>query len=116
MTADREDPAISITEVDIPLAKMLYLLNFSVESGQGGDKAKFWRSIMGFSKPEELRQHLLSLVTVEQLEKTGQNSYGWRYSTVVELTGPSGATWRIRTGWIVLYGESVARFVTAFPD
>ncbi len=38
------------------------------------------------------------------------------YNAVVELTGPSGATWRVRTGWIVLYGESVARFVTAFPD
>ncbi|MFM9267839.1 hypothetical protein [Tychonema sp. BBK16] len=25
-------------------------------------------------------------------------------------------SWQIRTGWIVLFGEDIARFVTAFPQ
>lgn len=95
---------------------MLYLLNFRVESGQAGDKTRFWRGEMGFREPEEVRYHLLSVLSVDQLERTGQNNYGWRYNAVVALTGPSGATWHIRTGWIVLYGENIAHFVTAFPD
>ena len=107
---------LSITALEIPLAKMIYLLNFRVESGQSSDKAKFWRGELGFREPEELRRSLLSILSVDQLQQTGQNGYGWRYNAVVELTGPSGATWRVRTGWIVFYGESVARFVTAFPD
>lgn len=106
----------SITALEIPLAKMLYLLNFSTESGEGGDKTKFWRGQMGFAEPEELRSHLLSILSVDQLKRRGQNSYGWRYNGVIELIGPSGTTVRIRTVWIVLFGESVARFVTAFPD
>jgi hypothetical protein len=31
-----------------PLAKAEYLLNFQAEPGQGGDKRRFWREVMGF--------------------------------------------------------------------
>ena len=110
------EPPVVITALDIPLAKMLYLLNFRVEVGAASDKARFWRGEMGFQEAEELRRSLLMVLSVDQLQRTGQNSYGWRYNAVVELTGPSGVAWRVRTGWIVLFGESVARFVTAFPD
>ena len=107
---------VSITLLEIPLAKMVYLLNFRVDAGLSNDKTRFWRGQLGFREPEELRRALLSMLSIDQLEQTGQDSYGWRYNAVIVLTGPSGATWRVRTGWIVLHGESVARFVTAFPD
>ena len=110
-----EQPVL-ITALEIPLAKMIYLLNFRVDAGQRNDKTRFWRGQLGFQDPEELRRVLLSMLSVDQLQRTGQNSYGWRYNAVIALTGPSGATWRVRTGWVVLHGESVARFVTAFPD
>ena len=35
---------------------------------------------------------------------------------IIEVTGVSGISRRIRTVWIVLFDEDVARFVTAVPD
>jgi hypothetical protein len=42
--------------------------------------------------------------------------YGKRYRAYIEIVGRSGETRRIRTVWIVLTGEDIARFVTAVPD
>lgn len=98
------------------MAKAGYLLNFSTPAGQGGDKQNFWRNIMGFSTPEELRSAILSEVTLDQLQPQGQNAYGDLYRAYIQLTGPSSQTRRIRTVWIVLFGEEIARFVTAVPD
>ncbi|WP_397428447.1 DUF6883 domain-containing protein [Phormidesmis priestleyi] len=50
------------------------------------------------------------------MEASGQDDHGYRFQAVVFITGPSGVSWQIRTGWIVRYGEDVARFVTAFPE
>ncbi|MFM7788836.1 MAG: DUF6883 domain-containing protein, partial [Microcystis panniformis] len=41
--------------------------------------------------------------------------YGDRYRAYVKIRGASGQLHRIRTVWIVLTGEDVARFVTAVP-
>ncbi|MDX2240482.1 MAG: hypothetical protein NW224_07355 [Leptolyngbyaceae cyanobacterium bins.302] len=46
----------------------------------------------------------------------GPNDYGERYQAIVLIQGLSGVSWRVRTGWIVLSGEDVARFVTAVPE
>ncbi len=100
---------------EFPMAKAGYLLNFSTPAGQGGDKQNFWRNIMGFSTPEELRSAILSEVTLDQLQPQGQNAYGDLYRAYIQLTGPSGQTRRIRTVWIVRFGEEIARFVTAVP-
>jgi hypothetical protein len=37
-----------ISYFEFSLAKAEYLLNFQAEPGQGGDKRRFWRDIMGF--------------------------------------------------------------------
>jgi hypothetical protein len=42
--------------------------------------------------------------------------YGERYYMIITLPGVSGSSWQIRTCWIVLDGEDVAKFVTAFPE
>ena len=70
---------------------------------------------MGFDSPQALRAVLLAAMTVDQLRRTGQNDYGIRYEAIVSIAGPSGAVRQIRTGWIVLFGEDTARFVTAYP-
>jgi hypothetical protein len=44
------------------------------------------------------------------------NDYGDRYQAVIVITAPSGVSWQIRTGWIVLLDSDIARFVTAFPE
>ena len=39
-----------------------------------------------------------------------------RYQAVILITGSSGVSWQIRTGWIVLFDSDIARFVTAFSE
>lgn len=104
-----------ITRFEFPLAKAIYLLNRATEPGQGGDKRKFWREVMGFEEPEAIREAILAKVTLESLQLQDTTEYGNRYRAYIEITGPSGFLRRIRTVWIVLSNEEVARFVTAIP-
>lgn len=99
-----------------PIEKATYLFTRETAPQQGGDKQKFWRAVMGFDSPEAIRAAILAKVTVDLLEARGQDTYGYRFQAVVSMTGLSGVTWQVRTGWIVRYGEDVARFVTAIPE
>lgn len=99
---------------EIPLAKAQYL--FSRVDGKGGDKQKFWREIMGFTSPEDIREAILKEITLDLLESQNKNEFGQIYREYINLTGKSGLTRRIRTVWIVLFNENVAKLVTAFPD
>ena len=106
----------SATQFEFPLAKANYLLNRATEAGVGGDKRKFWREVMGFDNPEAIREAILESVSLEILQKQDTTEYGDRYRAYLKIRGPSGQLRRIRTVWIVLTGEDVARFVTAVPD
>lgn len=99
---------------EIPLAKAQYL--FSRGNSQGGDKQKFWRQIMGFSSPEAIKEAILKEVILDLLEFQNQNEFGQLYRAYINITSESGLTIRIRTIWIVLFNDSVAKLVTAFPD
>lgn len=101
---------------EFPIAKAQYLFNHGTEPGVGGDKRKFWQGVMGFESPGTIRQAIMTQISLELLQPAGQNDYGDRYQAVVIIPGPSGVRWRIRTGWIVLFGEDIARFVTAVPE
>jgi hypothetical protein len=105
----------SATHFEFPLAKANYLLNRASEAGVGGDKRKFWREVMGFENPETVREAILETVSLEILQKQDTTEYGDRYRAYLKIRGQSGQLRRIRTVWIVLTGESVARFVTAVP-
>jgi hypothetical protein len=102
--------------LELPINKAVYLFSRETEPGQGGDKQKFWRQVLGFESPEAIREAILARVTTDMLEAQGQNEYGHRFQAVVLITGPSGVSWRVRTGWIVRFGENIARFVTAIPE
>ena len=104
------------SRLEFPLPKAQYLLNYTARSGQGGDKRKFWRELMGFESPEAIREAVLAAVSTDMLQPQSQNPQGELYRVYIQLTGPSGLSRRIRTVWIVLYNEDVARFVTAVPD
>ncbi len=101
---------------EFPIAKAQYLLNRAAEPGEGGDKRKFWREVMGFDSLEAIREAILAAVTIDMLQPQSQNAQGELYRAYIQLTGPSGLSRRIRTVWIVLFNEDVARFVTAVPD
>lgn len=106
----------SATHFEFSLAKANYLLNRATEAGVGGDKRKFWREVMGFENPEAVREAILEKVSLEILQKQDTTEYGDRYRAYLKIRGQSRQLRRIRTIWIVLIGESVARFVTAVPD
>lgn len=107
---------MNIDRLEFSLAKAEYLFNHSTAPGEGGDKQKFWHEVLGFSNPEAIREALLANVSVDLLEPKEPNDYGERYQATVLIEGPSGVAWRVRTGWIVLTGEDVARFITAVPE
>jgi hypothetical protein len=48
----------------------------------------------------------------EPLEST---EYGTKYAIIAPLTGLNGRMAEIVTVWIILVGEDVPRFVTAYP-
>lgn len=99
-----------------PIEKATYLFTRETKPMEGGDKQKFWREVMGFESPEAIREAILAKVMIDLLEASGQDDHGYRFQAVFLITGLSGVSWQIRTGWIVRYGEDVARFVTAFPE
>jgi hypothetical protein len=102
--------------LDFPIEKAKYLLTRVAKPGEGGDKQNFWKSDMGFESPEAIRDIILSLVSLDLLQFQDQNNYGERYRAYIEIVGPAGISRRIRTVWIIIFNEDVARFVTAVPD
>jgi hypothetical protein len=106
----------SPTRLEFPIAKAQYLFNRATEPGKGGDKRKFWREVMGFESPEAIREAILAEVSLDMLQPQSQNEQGELYRAYIQVTGASGISRRIRTVWIVLFDEDVARFVTAVPD
>ena len=90
-----------------------YLLSLAHPVGRF--KAEFFRS-MGFSSDNWLslsdgfRAQLRNDAKIK--EKT---DYGQKFEIRGVLTGPSGKTGEIVTAWIVLTGEEIPRFITAYP-
>lgn len=104
------------TEFEFSLAKADYLLTYTAEPGEGGDKQNFWRGEMGFETAEAIREAILAAVSLDLLQSQSQNAYGDLYRAYIRITGSVGISRRVRTVWIVRFGETVARFVTAVPD
>ena len=104
------------TALIFPIEKAIYLFTRDTVPGQGGDKQKFWQTVMGFESPTVIRAAILESVTVADLVFQRQDQWGDRYQAVSYVQGKTGVSWWVRTGWIVRSGESIARFVTAIPE
>jgi len=81
---------MNIRQSEFPLSKAEYLLNFTTESGKGGDKKIFWRNVMGFSSSEELRIRFSEKVSPELLHYHKQNNFGQIYQAVIMMASLSG--------------------------
>jgi hypothetical protein len=103
------------TELVFPIEKAIYLFSRETVPGQGGDKQKFWREILGFESPEAIRAAILDSLTVADLTWQRQDQYSDRYQAISYIQGETSMGWWVRTGWIVRAGETAARFVTAIP-
>ena len=91
-----------------------YLLSPSHPVGRF--KSAFFRSL-GYTheRPEELDAALRRLVQDAEAELDDRTDHGQKYRVAGTLVGPSGVGATVTTVWIVLNGEQLPRFVTAFP-
>jgi hypothetical protein len=82
----------------------------------GRFKSLFFRSL-GYSQDDwhRLETALRAHIRDFDVQRTQRNPYGTKYVVSGTLIGPSGAAVVVTTVWIVLDGESVPRFVTAYP-
>jgi len=91
-----------------------YLLSSAHPVGQF--KAVFFQQ-MGYSPEnwEVLEQHLRERILSQDVTKVEESSYGQKFIIEGPLAGPAGETVQIVTVWVILKGESIPRFVTAYP-
>ena len=91
-----------------------YLL--SPDHPQGRFKAAFFRT-MGFARSDSPRLAVALLDHAMTLEVTNaqDTKFGTRYIIDGPLNTPSGRTPLVRTVWIIETGQTVPRFVTAYP-
>lgn len=90
-----------------------YLLSSTHITGKF--KAAFFRA-QGYSQVhwKGLEKDIRSIL--ENDAKYGENTeYGQKYEVRGHITGPTGKSFLLVTVWIILYGENVPRFITAFP-
>lgn len=74
--------------------------------GSFGFKAESWQTLQS-----ALVEHLLAAVLVE----TVMTEFGEKYIVEGSLKTPDGRHPRVRAVWFVETGETVSRFVTAYP-
>jgi hypothetical protein len=91
-----------------------YLL--SPDHRVGRSKARFFGAL-GFSHAAwpALRDALLALAREGAAEPGVTSVFGQKYVVRGMLRGPTGRAAAVVTAWIVLRGEDVPRFVTAYP-
>ncbi|HEY7551893.1 MAG TPA: hypothetical protein VH913_20515 [Hyphomicrobiaceae bacterium] len=82
----------------------------------GRSKARFFRRFgFGEDAPEELTQALLAHVRDCPLATIEVSPYGTKYRVEGRLISPDGRNPLVTTVWIIVGGEIIPRFVTAFP-
>jgi hypothetical protein len=93
-----------------------YLL--SPDHPVGHAKARFFTSL-GFTQDHwpELRDALLRLAHEAEAEPEPESPFGQKYILrgIIEGPGPTPRRAVVEAVWIVLYGETMPRLVTAYP-
>ncbi|MEE9162591.1 MAG: hypothetical protein V3U35_06420, partial [Candidatus Neomarinimicrobiota bacterium] len=81
----------------------------------GRFKAHFFASL-GYSAEnwEQLDTDIRDLIAAAEAHPRVKTEYGQKYEVRGSLTGPGGRRAEIVTVWIILAGEEVPRFVTAY--
>ena len=82
----------------------------------GRFKAPFFAA-RGYTQKEwhVLQSDLREIIRQGQAVHAGRNDYGEKYTVLARLKTPSGVSHDIITVWIVLSGEDVQQFITAYP-
>lgn len=82
----------------------------------GRHKAVFFGSL-GYTQDQWqlLEQDIRALVRKE-VSRTVKTEFGTKYEIRGSITGPSGSSSAIVSAWMVLEGEEIPRFITAYPE
>lgn len=99
----------------IPQPKVVdYLLSFTHATGR--DKAAFFTHF-GFTPGswQVLAHALQKLAEDHEVANIEASPFGKRYVVEGQIRTPEGRTPRIRTVWFIEAGETIPRFVTAYP-
>lgn len=82
----------------------------------GRYKSAFFRTL-GYAQEhwQVLERDFRGLLDGEA-EQIGATEFGRKFAIHGVITGPNGRSARVVTVWIILAGEIVARFVTAYPE
>lgn len=71
-----------------------------------GYNAETWQS---------LQQSLRKLILTQDVHEVIETKYGEKYIVEGFIEGKTGGSVKIVTVWVILKGETVPRFVTAYP-
>jgi hypothetical protein len=102
-------------QATVPQEKLTdYLLSLTHPVGRS--KAVYFRSL-GYDETNtsQLIEALLGIAKGNDVRDTIETGYGIKYTVLGELTTPTKQTAQIITVWIVDKGQTVPRFVTAYP-
>jgi hypothetical protein len=72
---------------------------------------------MGYSQDrwERLASDLREQHAFSEIDEIVDSQHGTKYILRANLKGPNGRTFAMQSIWIILKGEDVPRFVTAYP-
>ena len=72
---------------------------------------------LGYSRDnwEEFEQHLRNQILSQEVAEVEESLYGKKFVIQGPLPGSSGETVQLVTVWVILEGEVIPRFVTAYP-
>lgn len=91
-----------------------YLL--SPEHPIGRYKSAYFRSLGYTQEHWQLLETSIRGLLDATARELGATEFGRKLAVHGTITGPSGRSARVVTVWIILTGEAVARFVTAYPE
>ena len=102
-------------EAIVPEEKITgYLLSESHPVGKA--KARYFKKI-GYSEENiaQLRQDLIKIAVTNAVCEEVRAVFGIKYIVDGTMVSPTGIRASLRTVWIIETGESLPRFVTAYP-
>ena len=82
------------------------------------DKAIAFKEALGYTiqNAKDLIENIKKNLGNFEAKEEDENSYGKRYSVLMELKGPNGKTAKVKTGWIEDKKTGEMRLTTAFID
>lgn len=99
---------------DVDIRKLSdYCLN--PDSPRGGNKARVFAAVLGVTSQDapRLRERLLEIARTEEAQFGELDIYGQRYTIDFEMETKHGKG-TVRSGWIILHGESKPRLTTCY--